>query len=539
MSTALAMAALAAATLVSEDATAVGAGLAVRDGHLDLLPALVACAGGIYVGDIGLWAAGRLGGRRALGWRRVRERAGAVQTLGSLLDRHPALAILGSRMLPGTRLPLYVAAGATGMRPGAFFLWTFIAVLLWTPLIVGLGVLLGEAVARPLGYWAGGGWAVRGVLLVAVVAGLRAAGPAAPAATRLSTRLSAWSVAIERWRRWEFWPAWLFNLPVVCWVLLLGLRHRGLTVFTLANPGIPDGGFVGESKSAILATLPPEWVLPWAVIDPAPVAHRLAALSETMARRGWRFPLVFKPDVGQRGAAVRWVDGHEAARAYFEALGAPVIVQVPHDGPYEAGVFYVRHPSEPSGRIFSITDKRFPVVTGDGTSTLGTLVEGHERYRLQAAVFRARLAGRWDQVPGPGERVALGRAGNHCQGTEFLDGRWLATPALERRIDAIARQVPGFCFGRFDVRYRDRGRFMAGEDLAIVELNGVTSEATHIYDPAASLVDGWRTLMRQWSLAFAIGAAHRKAGLRPPPIRRLLAAAWRFARQPGPSRLAD
>ena len=51
------------------------------------------------------------------------------------------------------------------------------------------------------------------------------------------------------------------------------------------------------------------------------------------------------------------------------------------------------------------------------------------------------------------------------------------------------------------MRYRDRTRFMAGEDLAIVELNGVTSEATHIYDPSTSLVRGWATLMRQWAVA--------------------------------------
>jgi hypothetical protein len=48
-----------------------------------------------------------------------------------------------------------------------------------------------------------------------------------------------------------------------------------------------------------------------------------------------------------------------------------------------------------------------------------------------------------------------------------------------------------------------------------VELNGVTSEATHIYDPRHSLIDGWRTLFRQWRLAFEIGRANRDAGHAP------------------------
>jgi len=46
-------------------------------------------------------------------------------------------------------------------------------------------------------------------------------------------------------------------------MLYLGLKHRSLTVFTAANPGIASGGFVGESKSGILAKLTrvPDFIL--------------------------------------------------------------------------------------------------------------------------------------------------------------------------------------------------------------------------------------------------------------------------------------
>ena len=46
----------------------------------------------------------------------------------------------------------------------------------------------------------------------------------------------------------------------------------------------------------------------------------------------------------------------------------------------------------------------------------------------------------------------------------------------------------------------------------IVELNGLTSEATHIYDPKNGLLDAYRVLFRQWSLAFEIGAQNRALG---------------------------
>ena len=527
---------IALATLVSEDATVLAAGLAVGNGTLDWVPAVTACASGIYIGDLGLWLAGRLAGRRALEWPRVAAFREGVRTAAGWMDRHPALALLGSRFVPGTRLPLYVAAGAEGQRPAVFAFWSLIAVLLWTPLIVSTAALLGAGVIDPIQTWLGSGWTARVLLFIGLVLVMRHA--IAPGSAGES-RAASWHRRLGRWRHWEFWPSWLFNLPVVLWVLLLAIRHRSVTLFTLANPGIADGGFVGESKSAILACLPAEWVLPWTVIGPGTLDARVSSLRRVMADRGLSYPLVFKPDVGQRGAAVRWVGDDAAAQRYFATVEAAVLVQVPHDGPFEAGLFYVRRPSERMGRVVSITDKRFPVVTGDGTSTVGQLVQTHARYRLQTPVFHARLGARWREVPAAGECVALGRAGNHCQGTEFRDGQALATPALERRIDSIAKAFPGFYYGRFDVRYRTRDGFMAGNDLAIIELNGVTSEATHIYDPSASLLSGWWTAMCQWSIAFAIGDENRTRGFEPAPLSRLARAAWTFVRSRSLPTLSD
>jgi hypothetical protein len=258
-----------------------------------------------------------------------------------------------------------------------------------------------------------------------------------------------------------------------------------------------------------------------------------------MAARGWCYPIVVKPDTGERGSGVRWVGDDDALRDYLARELRTVVLQVPHEGPFEAGVFYVRHPDEAHGRIFSITDKRFPVLVGDGRSTIARQILAHRRYRLQADVFLARHAAVRDRVLAAGERFQLARAGNHAQGTEFRDGRALWTPALERRIDEISRQVDGFYFGRFDVRYRDRAAFMAGEDLAIVELNGVTSEATHIYDPESSILAAWRTLMQQWSMAFAIGAVNRRRGCAPSTVRRLAPRLWCYVRSTLPHPLAD
>jgi membrane protein DedA with SNARE-associated domain len=489
-------------TFVSEDGASVVSGFAIQRGELDALTAVAACAAGIYLGDLGLWLVGRLAGARLLGWCVARGRLSArspSELSAWFAKRAPAL-IVGSRFAPGTRLPLYLAAGAVRSSFVRFALWSLLAVSIWTPTIV-----LSSAGLLSLGGWqidAPVGWR-----LLAAVFGLVVfwRSVAAVATRRGRQRLLA---RVSRLWRWEFWPMWLFYAPVAPWLLWLVIRYRGVGAMRAANPGIEDGGIVGESKHAILARLPPEWTIPAVRIGGATAEQRAWQFATLISARGWTFPLVLKPDVGQRGVGVRLVHSLGEARDYLTSAAGAVVVQPYHPGPYEAGIFYYRMPGEARGRIWSITDKRFPFAAGDGVSTLEELIWSDTRLRMQAATFLARHTDAPTRILARGERLRLAIAGNHAQGTLFRDGRHLITPALEERVDQIARACHGFFIGRFDVRYSDVERFKAGDDLAIVELNGTTAESTNIYDPAGSLLGAYRQLFRQWSLVFAIGAAN-------------------------------
>jgi hypothetical protein len=192
-------------------------------------------------------------------------------------------------------------------------------------------------------------------------------------------------------------------------------------------------------------------------------------------------------------------------------------------------------PDEPTGRIFSITDKVFPKVVGDGMRTLSELIWDHPRYRMQARTFLNRHADHADRVLEAGENFSLTLAGNHCQGTLFRDGSHMLTPALEGKFDAIARGFTDFYFGRFDVRYSNIEKFMRGEDFVIIELNGITSESTNLYDPTWSLLRAYRTLFRQWSILFRIADQNIARGVRPtPPMRLLLNTLAYFRRRQRP-----
>ncbi|MEO6435815.1 MAG: VTT domain-containing protein, partial [Tepidisphaeraceae bacterium] len=507
---------LAGGTLLSEDLACIAAGQLVRADRLAWQLAVLGCFAGIYLGDLGLWFTGRTLGRRVLRWRWLASRVSTEQTerFGHWFDRNSAAAILCSRFVPGARLPMYVGAGALGRKGWAFAGWTFLAALIWTPIVVLLVALLGDAFAGPFEKLLGHGW-----LAVAVVTAIAVVLLRAPRWLTLDHRWPRFIAAISRLWRWEFWPMGVFFLPLVPWTLWLAARHRSFMAITTANAGIPHGGIVGESKYEILAKIRSSHVIPSWLIDAGDLDDRLRQLDDGMARHGCGYPIVLKPDSGQRGAGVKMIHTREEAIRYLARHGAAVLAQAYHPGPFEAGVFYYRFPGEPRGRIFSITDKHFPVLTGDGQHTLRQLIWRHPRFRMQAATFLMRHATHADRVLADGEAFELARAGNHCQGTMFRDGAHLITPPLEDAIDRVVQTFPGFHFGRFDVRYGDVEAFQRGEDFAIVELNGVTSESTNLYDPSWSILLAYRTLFFQWSLLFRIGAANRLLGAQPSRLR--------------------
>jgi membrane protein DedA with SNARE-associated domain len=506
---ALQLAVIVLATFASEDLTCIAVGLLIGSGQLGALIGLGGCFLGIFAGDVGLWAVGYLVGlglvRLSFVGRLVP--VGRREELGRWLDRRGPAALLAARVLPGARVPLYVASGLLGQPLRRFAFWTFLAALVWTPALVLLAAVLGEKVVPPARFLLGPGWPALLPVVVLLFVLVRVGTLASTAVGR--GKLIA---RVSRLWRWEFWPSWLFYLPLLPWLAYLSLRYRGVLTWTAANPGIPDGGVVGESKHAILARLPESLVVPTLLVPPGETGIRLAQVRRAVEDRGWSFPVILKPDAGQRGAGVKRATDWTDVEKYLQRQPAAVLVQTYHPGPFEAGIFYHRLPGEERGRIFSVTDKVFPAVIGDGRSTLEELIWRHPRYRMQARTFLTRHDAGRGRVLAPGERFVLALAGNHCQGTMFRDGAHLRTPGLERAVDAMAGHFPGFYVGRFDVRYTDAAAFRAGRDLAVVELNGVTSESTNLYDPSWSLPAAYRTLFRQWSLLYRIGHANRQRG---------------------------
>jgi pimeloyl-ACP methyl ester carboxylesterase len=321
--------------------------------------------------------------------------------------------------------------------------------------------------------------------------------------------LSSW----RRLTRWEYWPLWAVYPPVVLWIVWLALKYRSAALFTAANPAIPSSGVAGESKFAILKGLgaPAAWIARSGLIGRALAPEaRIAEADAFMSARSLLLPIVLKPDQGQRGAGVKVARGRAELEAYLENATGDTVIQEYVPG-VEFGIFYARRPGETRGSILSITEKRLPALTGDGSRSIEQLILDDPRAVCMARFHLAQQRPRLATVPAAGAPVSLGDCGSHCRGAEFLDGRRHLSPALEDAVEAVVRPFHGFYFGRFDVRAPSADAFARGE-FTVIELNGVTSEPTHIYDPAVGLIDAYRALFAQWSLAFAIGAENARAG---------------------------
>jgi len=308
---------------------------------------------------------------------------------------------------------------------------------------------------------------------------------------------------------WEYWPFPIVYAPIFLYWVWLSFRARSLLYFTAANPCMKNGGMLGESKIDILKQLPAENV-PVTIFMESGLDD--SSILKKITEHGLTFPLIVKPDTGERGNGVSRLDSPQELFTYARSCRINFLVQEFIDLPVEVGIFYIRYPGKDHGAITSLTRKELLRITGDGTSTLRTLVESYDRAYLQREKLSRTWQKQWNSIPAKDEEWVLEDIGNHCRGTKFLDGNMLIRKELTVLFDNLAAQGPGFHVGRFDIRTRSVEDLYAGR-FKIMELNGAGSEPSHIYDPALSLREAYRSLFQHWKMLFEISVINHKEGI--------------------------
>ena len=514
----------------SEDLTCIGAGLMVSKGVLGFTPAALGCFFGVMLGDSKIYLAGRFLGRPALSYPPLKWfiRAESVDKQARRFNRNLFPIVFGARFIPGARVPAYFTAGM--MKGGFWRFETYLALagLVWIPLLVGSSALMGQAF---IGWFETNKVMAAFALIGAVIALYVGLHKILPLLTWSGRRQSLGS-----WRRklcWEYWPRWAVYPPVLLYIFWLAIRYRGLRTPLVTNPGMKYSGLITERKSEIFESLAEagDCILPFCSFSAdQPTDEKIAKLKTWRQENSIDGVIVLKPDIGYRGQGVSMIANEAEAMEWFASCPVDAVAQPKVDGK-EFGVFYVRHPNEDSGQVVSITRKEPTTVTGDGEHDLEHLILADDRAVCMAPFFLKRWTAELERVPDEGEVVQLNPVGAHCRGARFLDGSELLTTELTTEIDRISRAYEGFYLGRYDLIVENDAALKAGKNLQVLELNGITAEMTHIYDPKYSVWTGWKTLKGQWRRAFEIGAVNRKAGHKPPAWREVLGVLWRGLRQ--------
>lgn len=329
---------------------------------------------------------------------------------------------------------------------------------------------------------------------------------------------TSFKMMLSRAAQYEFWPYLLFYAPLYPYGLYLAWKARSFTYFTAANPIINNSGVIRSSKYDILRRIAPQYV-PETMFFSASADY--LDVVQALAGSGISYPFIIKPDIGERGDGVEKIHNLEELQAYLSDHEVDFMIQTYIDSELELGISYYRYPNETQGHINSIVIKGFLTLQGDGQSTILQLITNHLRAKNRVAYFTSKLGSRIYEVLRAGEQLIIEPIGNHKRGTTFLNGNHLITEKLERIFDEIAN-INGFYYGRFDVRVPSVADLYAGQNIQVMELNGVSSEPGHIYDPEYQLKAAYRDLREHFDIVYNISLQNHAQGIAYKPLKAVL-----------------
>ena len=309
---------------------------------------------------------------------------------------------------------------------------------------------------------------------------------------------------------WEYWPFNLVYIPVSIYYLWLSIKARSLFFFSTSNPSIETGGMFGESKYGIFKLLP-HHTYPITILVEEGTSFDEVKIR--MVEKKLTYPLIAKPDRGERGWLVSKIENEVDLKSYHAKVKIDFLLQAYVDLPLELSIFYYRFPDAANGIISSMVSKEMLEVTGDGKSTIRELILSYPRALLQLPVLQVELAAKMSAIPAMGEKVVLVPIGNHSRGAKFIDACHLIDDELTKAIDDLSKQIPGFYFGRYDLRCESLDSLKKGTGYQVMELNGAGAEPAHIYHPGYSLIKAYKVLFHHFHVLYQISQANHKKGL--------------------------
>jgi len=326
---------------------------------------------------------------------------------------------------------------------------------------------------------------------------------------------------ISKWFRFEFWPFWIFYIPMFGYGIILAIKARAFAYFTPANPAMKFGGAFGMDKMEILKSIKKQYVPKGFVSNSR---QTIIELLELLKEHEISFPIICKPNVGERGIGIEKIDSKTDFESFMKIQSEDILIQEFIDFPIELGVFYHRFPVSRKDGITSVVRKEFLSISGNGKAKFGDLIKDNIRAKGRISYLRNKYKSKWNQVIPAGISYKLEPIGNHNRGTKFLDGNHLINDKLVAVFREISKPLNGYYYGRFDLKVNSLADLYEGKNIKIIELNGTNSEPAHIYDPDFPLLKAYKEITKHMRLVYDISMENRKRGIQPVPFREFISA---------------
>lgn len=317
------------------------------------------------------------------------------------------------------------------------------------------------------------------------------------------------SLFFHKLTHWEYWSMNIIYFPLLFVWLYYAIKAKSLFFFGASNPLIKNGGFAMESKREIYDLIPskyyPKTIYPQ-------ISDDLTQVLALLKNNNMPYPIIAKPDIGLRGIGVSKIENELDLHAYIKQNKVDYMFQEYINYEHEVGIFYVRFPNEKKGFISGIVLKEFLIVEGDGISTIEQLIHKDPRYLMQLPVLQKVYGEKLQVILPLYEKKNLVPYGNHSRGAKFLDISEKISSTLTETFNEICLEIPHFYFGRLDIKYNIWEELEVGKNFSIIELNGASSEPTHIYDPKHSIFFAWKEIVSHWDYLYTISKMNHQNG---------------------------
>ncbi|MEK9612727.1 MAG: hypothetical protein VW080_02230 [Flavobacteriaceae bacterium] len=260
------------------------------------------------------------------------------------------------------------------------------------------------------------------------------------------------------------------------------------------------GGAFLSSKHKYLKSIPNKWK-PKSIRITDKIA--LEDLIKKINDIGIQFPLIAKPDMGERGRNVQKIECYNELKFYLKKMNQAILIQEFIEYPIELGIlFYWDLQGNP--QISSVGKKKFCELEGNGKVTLEKLVLMNHRIAHRKKNLKKKFAKQWNQIIPNGKKIRVEPIGNHNRGTVFLDAQKYRSEEMKRWVANCAKKIPGFDYGRIDLKIKDWDSFKYKRGIKIIEINGVNSEPIHIYDPKYSIWKAYRDIFYHMHIIYKL-----------------------------------